>query len=180
MTMSEQQQQPLHGSNVIKHVLIVHGGELASDVAQQLAAAAGANHHHGDLAITVQSAAERPTDKWLQAYNKNDTVVCFVMQTIEHAAPTEEGGTTMRYWKRKTHSANSLSFCFAVLGLGDSNLLLDRQTTTAKDCNQVAQYLDGRLAELGAVRHHALGLADERTGLTSVVEPWIQSFWASI
>lgn len=28
---------------------------------------------------------------------------------------------------------------FAVLGLGDSNLLMDRQTTTAKDCNQCAQ-----------------------------------------
>ena len=36
------------------------------------------------------------------------------------------------------------------MGLGDTNLLLDRQTTTAKDCNQAAQTLDNALAALGA------------------------------
>ena len=66
-----------------------------------------------------------------------------------------------------------------VLGLGDSNLLLDRQTTTAKDCNQVGQTLDARLAELGAERFCARGEADERTGLTEV-EPWIASLWAAL
>lgn len=66
-----------------------------------------------------------------------------------------------------------------MLGVGDSNLLLDRQTTTAKDCNQVAQELDSRLAALGGKRFYELGLADERTGLQEV-EPWIDGLWASL
>jgi NADPH-ferrihemoprotein reductase len=63
--------------------------------------------------------------------------------------------------------------------LGDSNLLLDRQSTGAKDCNQVAQELDVRLEALGGDRHYALGVSDERTGLTEV-EPWIDGFWISL
>jgi len=66
-----------------------------------------------------------------------------------------------------------------VLGVGDSNLLLDRQTTTAKDCNQVAQDLDARLEALGGRRFYELGLADERTGLKEV-EPWIEGLWAAL
>lgn len=62
---------------------------------------------------------------------------------------------------------------FAVLGLGDSNLLLDRQHTSAKDCNQVAQALDSRLEVLGGTRFCERGECDERTGL-SEVEPWIE------
>lgn len=58
-------------------------------------------------------------------------------------------------------------------------MLLDRQKTSAKDCNQCAQELDTRLETLGASRQYILGLADERTGLTEV-EPWITGFWASI
>jgi NADPH-ferrihemoprotein reductase len=85
----------------------------------------------------------------------------------------------MRFFKRKNHPDNLLKFSYAVLGLGDSNLLLDRQTTTAKDCNQCAQELDDRLAALGASRHFTMGQADERTGLTEV-EPWISGFWTSI
>ena len=37
-----------------------------------------------------------------------------------------------------------------MLGLGDTNLLMDRQSTTAADCNQAAQALDGALRFLGA------------------------------
>ena len=69
---------------------------------------------------------------------------------------------------------------YTVLGLGDSNLLLDRQTTTAKDCNQAAEGLDARLAALGGRRVCPLGMADERTGLKEV-EPWIRdTFWKSV
>jgi len=66
-----------------------------------------------------------------------------------------------------------------VLGLGDSNLLLDRQHTSAKDCNQVAQVLDGRLEALGGVRFYERGEADERTGLTEV-DPWIDGLIAKL
>lgn len=87
----------------------------------------------------------------------------------------------MRFFKRKTHPEDLLAgkFKFAVLGVGDSNLLLDRQTTTAKDCNQAAKHLHSRLEALGGTCVHEIGMADERTELEEV-EPWIDSFWASL
>lgn len=93
-----------------------------------------------------------------------------------------KGGSCVRFFKRKTHPVDLLSsknFAYTVLGLGDSNLLLDRQTTTANDCNQVAQEFDARLATLGGKRMYPLGLADERTGLEEV-EPWITGLWTSL
>jgi hypothetical protein len=92
-----------------------------------------------------------------------------------------QGGACLRFFKRKTHPETLLNgkFHYTVFGLGDSNLLLDRQSTGAKDCNQVAQELDMRLEVLGGDRHYALGVSDERTGLTEV-EPWIDGFWNSL
>jgi NADPH-ferrihemoprotein reductase len=92
-----------------------------------------------------------------------------------------KGASCVLFFKRKTHPETLLQekFSFTVLGLGDSNLLLDRQTTTANDCNQVAKALDLRLEALGGSRHYALGLSDERTGLEEV-EPWIDGLWASL
>jgi len=89
-----------------------------------------------------------------------------------------QGGACVRFFKRKAHPNNLLEdkFHFTVLGVGDSNLLLDRQTTTAKDCNQVAQELDSRLDALGGRRYYNLGMADERTDLQEV-EPWIHGLW---
>ena len=160
----------------VNKIVIVHGGELASDVSQQIVLKKPA--HLNSIEVSVRNASERP--KTLLDLGA-DTIVCFVIQTIENAAPTEEGGSCIRFFKRKTHSENLLEgkFSFCVLGLGDSNLLLDRQTTTAKDCNQAAQELDMRLRTLGASCCHELGLADEREGLQEV-EPWINSFWSSI
>eukprot|EP00529_Nitzschia_sp_RCC80_P035997 CAMPEP_0113469374 /NCGR_PEP_ID=MMETSP0014_2-20120614/15865_1 /TAXON_ID=2857 /ORGANISM="Nitzschia sp." /LENGTH=169 /DNA_ID=CAMNT_0000361847 /DNA_START=85 /DNA_END=594 /DNA_ORIENTATION=- /assembly_acc=CAM_ASM_000159 len=164
----------------VEQVVIIHGGELAKDVAEQILA----KKPEGGLVqqtVVLRSASERP--KTILDYDSR-TVVCFVLQTIENGAPTEDGGSCTRFFQRKTHPADLLSvqnnkFSFTVLGVGDSNLLLDRQTTTAKDCNQVAQALDSRLEALGAKRHHPLGLADERTDLQEV-EPWIESFWQSL
>jgi sulfite reductase alpha subunit-like flavoprotein len=95
---------------------------------------------------------------------------------------TIQGGVLTRFFQRKLHPGDLLAnnkFRFAVLGLGDSNLLLDRQTTTAKDCNQVAQKLDARLEKLGATRQFDVGMADEREDLPEV-EPWIDGFWDSL
>ena len=157
-------------------LIIVHGGELARDVAEQIESLKPSAH---DAEVTLRCASERPK-KLLELLDET-TVLCFVMQTIENENPTEEGGSVFRFFKRKTHSDELLKGTkFAVLGLGDSNLLLDRQTTGAKDCNQVAQQLDARLEALGGTRLCDLGLADERTGLTEV-EPWIQdTFWKSL
>mmetsp|Transcript_23155 Transcript_23155/g.38285 ORF Transcript_23155/g.38285 Transcript_23155/m.38285 type:complete len:161 (+) Transcript_23155:61-543(+) len=157
----------------IQKLVVVHGGELAKDVAEQIAA-----KKQGSIEVTVRSASERP--KALVDFG-DDTLVCFVMQTIENDAPTEEGGSCARFFKRKTHPESLLDgkFKFTVFGVGDSNLLLDRQTTTAKDCNQVAQELDARLEALGGTRHFSLGLADERNDLVAV-EPWIDGLWDSL
>ena len=184
------------------NVVIVYGGELAKDIAEQIEAlkpTTTTDDFDFEINITLRCASERP--KTLLDYKINTvkeeekgdetttttttTIVCFVFQTIENNSPTESGGTTIRFFKRKTHpndflSCNGTTMKYCVFGCGDSNLLFDRQTTGSKDCNFVAQELDTRLETLGGVRQCPLGLADERTGLTEV-EPWIRDiFWKSI
>ena len=61
-------------------------------------------------------------------------------------------GRCIRYFGSEHPADLARSLHYAVFGLGDSNLLLDRQTTSAKDCNAVAQRLDKRLIGLGATR----------------------------
>ena len=205
------------------NVVIVYGGELAKDIAEQIEAlkpttTTTTDDLNFDINITLRCASERPKtlldykintveeveeegDDDVNKKKKDDdddaveeevipadtttTIVCFVFQTIENNSPTESGGTTIRFFKRKTHptdflSCNGTTMNYCVFGCGDSNLLFDRQTTGSKDCNFVAQELDTRLDVLGGVRQCPLGLADERTGLTEV-EPWIRNvFWKSI
>eukprot|EP00547_Thalassionema_nitzschioides_P008143 CAMPEP_0194228274 /NCGR_PEP_ID=MMETSP0156-20130528/43292_1 /TAXON_ID=33649 /ORGANISM="Thalassionema nitzschioides, Strain L26-B" /LENGTH=168 /DNA_ID=CAMNT_0038960785 /DNA_START=82 /DNA_END=588 /DNA_ORIENTATION=- len=163
----------------LSKIVIVYGGELAEDVAKQIETK---RPRSSSIDVSLRCASERP--KTLLTSYGPETLVCFVMQTIENGGPTEEGGSCLRFFQRKTHPSNLLQSdeCFrsyAVLGLGDSNLLLDRQTTTAKDCNQVAEKLDSRLEALGGTRQLELGMADERTGLGEV-EPWIEGFWLSV
>ena len=68
----------------IKRVLVVHGGELASDVANQVEAKKPAGFN-GD--VVLRNASERP--KTLLE-NDQETLICFIIQTIENSAPTEE------------------------------------------------------------------------------------------
>ena len=105
--------------------------------------------------------------------NKNDEInrkrrrAIFVVETVENAQPAEEAGSCIRYFNKLRKALKSSeggdkatkrpfdendAVEYAVMGLGDTNLLLDRQTTTAKDCNQAAQTLDNALAALGARR----------------------------
>ena len=74
----------------------------------------------------------------------------------------------------------SEGFFYTVLGLGNSNLLLDRQTTGPSDCNQVAEDLDARLSNLGGTQYYPLGLADERIGLDIDVEQWMVGLWTKL
>ena len=116
--------------------------------------------------------------KWCSHYalETRDSLlhVVMIVSTIENEQPPEDAGPCVRYFNRRTHESSLLKgrLRYAVLGLGDSNLLLDRQTTTAKDCNQVARRLDSRLAALGGVRFHELGETDDRTGNQELM-PWI-------
>jgi len=165
-------------SKTIQDIVILSGGELSSDVAADLQSKLepifGADHIQQvpmakaklfKAALLEDSKIAKPT-----------TLAVFVVSTIENESPPEDAGACIRFFKRKTHPADLLvdKMQFAVLGLGDSNLLLDRQHTAAKDCNQVAQALDARLEELGGKRFCARGEADERTGLTEV-DPWIDT-----
>lgn len=157
------------------HVHVLHSGGFGAEVAQVLC-----------TKIVGRSGAATSTSmegfkKWAEkcGLTTGSTPICviFVVATIENEQPPEEAGACVRYFARRTHPAGMLSghLQFAVLGLGDSNLLLDRQTTTAKDCNQVAKKLDARLAELGAERVHAIGMSDDRTGNLEL-DPWMDSF----
>mmetsp|Transcript_12640 Transcript_12640/g.26241 ORF Transcript_12640/g.26241 Transcript_12640/m.26241 type:complete len:175 (-) Transcript_12640:215-739(-) len=165
----------------IEDVIILHGGELSSDVAKQLESKVIGNDRRIQLvsmgSLRSFKAALLESDDLAQP----STLAIFVVQTIENEAPPEEAGSCVRFFKRKTHPNNLLSgkAQFAVLGLGDSNLLLDRQHTAAKDCNQVAQALDARLEALGGTRFVERGESDERTGMTEV-DPWIEALIAKI
>jgi hypothetical protein len=69
-----------------QQLLIVYGGELARDVAEQIAAKKPTQNCPIDNVI-MRSGSERP--KTLLDLN-SDTLVCFVMQTIENQSPTED------------------------------------------------------------------------------------------
>ena len=156
-------------------VLVLHGGELASDIAERIAKESGAH------SVTMQLASMESFKEFKLDSSETVQTVVFVVQTIENEAAPEAAGSCCRFFKRKTHAADLLAgkLRFAVLALGDSNLLLDRQTTTADDCNQVAARLDVRLAALGAERLHACGKVDDRTG-NRELEPWIAECAAAL
>lgn len=69
---------------MVSQVRIVYGGELAKDVAEQVVAK---KPDSSSLQISMHCASERP--KALVDLG-DDTIVCFILQTIENAAPTEE------------------------------------------------------------------------------------------
>ena len=106
-------------------------------------------------------------------------VVIFIVATVENEAPPEKAGRCVRFFNREQADGYLQKMSCATLGIGDSNLLLDRQTTTAKDCNQVAQRLDKRLIQLGATRFCPYAEADDRTGNTEVA-PWVAGIGAAV
>jgi sulfite reductase alpha subunit-like flavoprotein len=177
--------------STIQKVVILYGGELSCDIAnalkdkllllQLLPSSPTTPNNNNDLLFStdqvklISMSEGRDFKSILNLEEPASTLVVVVAQTIENNAPPEEAGPCVRFLNRQKAAvaAHWLKFQFAVLGLGDSNLLLDRQHTTAKDCNAVAQGLDGRLEQLGATRYYPRGEADERTGLTEGVEPWI-------
>jgi hypothetical protein len=65
-------------------VVVIYGGELARDVAEQIEAK---KPDHVSAMVTLRNASERP--KALLDLDST-AVACFIMQTIENEAPTEE------------------------------------------------------------------------------------------
>ena len=164
---------------------ILHSGGFAAEVAAELATALVKSD--ASLKASIHEHPMVNFKTWAKETMLTDgdkawppLKVVFIAATIENEQPPEDAGACVRYFNRKTHATDMLlgRLHFAVLGLGDSNLLLDRQTTTAKDCNQVARRLDTRLAALGAERMHTLGQTDDRTGNTELA-PWLESLVAT-
>jgi sulfite reductase alpha subunit-like flavoprotein len=158
----------------IEAVILLHGGGLSSEVADQISSKlpSSISLHKISMSKSKDFQAALIGEGPLA---EPTTLAIFIAQTIENEDPPEDAGACVRFFQRKTHPDTLLrgKVRFAVLGLGDSNLLLDRQHTSAKDCNRVAQKLDSRLEALGGVRFCDRGECDERTGM-SEVEPWIE------
>mmetsp|Transcript_38306 Transcript_38306/g.92391 ORF Transcript_38306/g.92391 Transcript_38306/m.92391 type:complete len:179 (-) Transcript_38306:51-587(-) len=162
----------------IQDILLLHGCDLSKEIAQRIEAKVSPIVGSSSVRRISMSKSKEFKAALVEdtAVAKPTTLAIFVATTIENESPPEDAGACVRFFKRRTHPETLLSdkVQFAVLGLGDSNLLLDRQHTSAKDCNQVAQALDGRLGALGGRRFCERGECDERTGLTEV-EPWIDA-----
>lgn len=73
----------------ISKVVVVYGGELANDVAQQLEAKKPASLS-STISCSLRNASERP-NKLLDF--GSDVLVCFILQTIENGNPTEDVST---------------------------------------------------------------------------------------
>ena len=85
---------------MIERVVVVYGGELAEDVAHQLVKKKPSVC--ASIEVLMRNASERP--KSLLEFG-DDTVVCFIIQTIENQATTEDVSLTIllmynfRYFK---------------------------------------------------------------------------------
>ena len=158
---------------------VLHSGEFAEECANMVLKGAKARG-----ICEVQVVSMETFKKWAEGVGLVGqsggvpVLVLFIVATIENEQPNEAAGACTRFFNRKAHPAGMLAgrLKYAVFGLGDSNLLLDRQTTTAKDCNQVAQRLDARLSALGGESFCPRGEADDRTGSTEL-EPWLETQW---
>ena len=165
-------------ANADGRVFILHGGEAAREIAKELAR--GASQAVGASVRVLQMDDFRDVK-----FDQEPCVVIFVVETVENAQPAEAAGTCLRWFNRKRKEGTNGELLrgkmsYAVLGLGDTNLLLDRQTTTAKDCNQAAQTLDSALAQLGANRIVARGEANDAVGLDEAVEPWSKTLFPEL
>ena len=158
---------------------ILHGGEASTQIAHDLADKARARGLRPRVVAMDDFKSCALDDASLGV-----AVAVFVVETVENAQPAEAAGTCLRFFnrKRKAGERDLLrgALSYAVLGLGDTNLLLDRQTTTAKDCNQAAQTLDSALLFLGAERLVTRGEANDAVGLEEAVEPWSETLWPAV
>ena len=151
---------------------ILYGGELAQSVSEGLIELAKADSH--EVTVFDMKDFKKANLDSVASYT------VFILQTIENDQAPESAARMFSFLKNKSHPTDMFSkLHFAVIGLGDSNLLQDRQTTTGKDCNHCGQTINKRLKDLGGVMIHDLCEADERTELEEV-EPWMVSFFKTL
>jgi sulfite reductase alpha subunit-like flavoprotein len=151
---------------------VLYGGELSQSVSENFSELAAADSHE----VTVFDMKDFKKAK----LDTEESFTVFIIQTIENDQVPESAIRMFSYLKNLSHPGDMLSkLNFAVVGLGDSNLLQDRQTTTAKDCNHCGQIINKRLKDLGGTMMHELCMADERNELAEV-DPWMTSFFKSL
>lgn len=92
------------GAGKIEDVLLLYGGDLSSDVAEQITRKISpfidATHvHHTSMSKSKEfkAALLESTD----TLAKPTTLAIFVLQTIENEAPPEDAGACIRFFKRK-------------------------------------------------------------------------------
>lgn len=151
---------------------VLFGGELSQSVTENFCEVAQSHSH--DVKVFDMKDFKKANIDSVESFT------IFIVQTIENDQVPESAVRMYSFLKNLSHPADLLSkLKFAVIGLGDSNLLQDRQTTTAKDCNQCGKVMYKRLSDLGGTSMHELCMADERTEL-SELEPWLASFFSSL
>lgn len=74
---------------VVEELIVVFGGELAKDVAERVVAKKPPG---SVIQVTIRNASAKP-QQFLDL--DSNTCVCFVMQTVENAAPAEDVSVTM-------------------------------------------------------------------------------------
>ena len=89
----------------VQDVIILHGGELSSDIASRLEAKISVQLGKDRVKLLPMSSS-REVKSILEA--PPTTLAVFVAQTIENEAPPEDAGACVRFFKRRTHPADLL------------------------------------------------------------------------
>jgi len=116
-------------------LVVFHGGQMSARVAEAVRVA-GTIHRYS---VTLRDLETFET--WLAECDSPRARALFIVTTVEDEKPDDGGAACLRFLRRKTHTNTTLSTLqYAVLGLGDSNLLADRYRSiswaSARDCNQ--------------------------------------------
>lgn len=163
-------------------LFLFHGGDYSASVAETIGIE-GAQRGYCVTTLTLDQWPEWCVQQQLVGEGARATALLLVT-TAEDEKPDPQSATCLRFLRRKSHGPTALAWlAFAVLGLGDSNLLATSwrrvNWATPRDCNQAAQSVDAWLSHLGGRRLYARGESDERVDHQQV-RPWISGLWGAL
>ena len=159
------------------HLNVFHGGGFSEAIALRVRDAACEN----GVEVTMHNLVD------FEAFSggpAQSSPALLLITTIEDEQPCPASAACLRFLRRKSHGPKTLDgLQFAVLGLGDSNLLAVAWRRVdcfgARDCNQAAEKVDSWLKHLGGTRFCRRGEADDRTGNTEI-DGWLERLWAAL
>ena len=164
---------------------VFHGGDMSMEVAGQVKRA-GVEQGYAVSVLSLDAFGSWVAEVRLGAGGGKAPAV-LLATTVEDFEPDDATAGCLKFLRHRTSAEDAgpslAGLSFAVLGLGDSNLLAasHRSITwaTAKDCNHAAQDLDLWLEQQGGTRFKARGEADDRTG-NLAVSPWVAGVWPAL